>query len=69
MSQYVDRETGEIIDAVQFRREQARIVSRQKDSRFRRRVHDVVNDLLLLLLVVGITLAVIHTTHVSAMHL
>jgi hypothetical protein len=36
VSQYVDMETGEIIDAVQFRREQARIATRQKNMRARK---------------------------------
>jgi hypothetical protein len=32
MGQYVDMETGEIIDVAQVRREQARIVGRQKHT-------------------------------------
>lgn len=36
MSQYVDMETGEIIDVAQFQHEQARIAGRQKHLRARK---------------------------------
>jgi ferric-dicitrate binding protein FerR (iron transport regulator) len=36
MSQYVDMETGEIIDLARFRREQARIEARQRHMRARK---------------------------------
>ena len=36
MGQYVDMETGEIIDVAQFRREQARLSARQKHVRARK---------------------------------